>query len=130
MFGVQSEFAVKQCKSARADLQLSVGRFHRWMCDAKLGRFIHEYAAVYLCAGIENLIEEILLQCMPPEPNSTLTAIGLEHSIANNGDLWGLLQPYVFIYITLFDFVVAAAFSILCPFLALFSPLSLIFHCH
>lgn len=101
MFGVQSEFAAKQCKSARADLQLSVGRFHRWMCDAKLGRFMHEYAAVYLCSGIENLIEEILLQCMPSEAIATLTAIGLEQSIANNGDLWGLLQPYVHLF-TLF----------------------------
>lgn len=103
MFGVQGDFAVKQCKSSRADLQLSVGRFHRWMCDAKLGRFIHEYSAVYLCAGLENLLEEIFMQCMPSDPNITLTTIGLEHSIANNGDLWGLLQPLVFILFETFS---------------------------
>lgn len=33
---------VKQSKSSRAALQLSVGRFYRWMCDVRLARFIHE----------------------------------------------------------------------------------------
>lgn len=49
---------------------------------------------MYLCAGLENLLEEILLQCLPTDPEVTLTATLLEHAIANNGDLWGLLQPY------------------------------------
>lgn len=52
------------------------------------------YAAVYLCAGLENLLEEILLHCLPSDSDVTLTATLLEHAIANNGDLWGLLQPY------------------------------------
>lgn len=52
------------------------------------------YAAVYLCAGMENLLEEILLQCLPSEADASLTATILEHAIANNGDMWGLLQPY------------------------------------
>lgn len=64
MFAVPGDGALRQSKSARAGLQLPVGRFHRWMADAKLGRFVHEYAAVYLCAGVENLLEEILLQCL------------------------------------------------------------------
>ncbi|XP_063697314.1 ankyrin repeat and BTB/POZ domain-containing protein 2 [Culicoides brevitarsis] len=94
MFQVPGDGAIKQSKSARAGLQLPVGRFHRWMVDARLGRFVHEYAAVYLCAGMENLLEEILLQCLPQDANSPLTATGLEHAIAGSGDLWGLLQPY------------------------------------
>lgn len=49
---------------------------------------------MYLCAGLENLLEEILLQCLPSDSDVTLTATLLEHAIANNGDLWGLLQPY------------------------------------
>jgi ankyrin repeat/BTB/POZ domain-containing protein 2 len=85
----------KQTKSSRAGLQLSVGRFHRWMIDARLGKFVHEYSAVYLSAGFENLLEEILLQCMPSDATSTLTAMSLEHAIANSGDLFGLLQPFV-----------------------------------
>ncbi|XP_038110424.1 uncharacterized protein LOC6032411 isoform X1 [Culex quinquefasciatus] len=94
MFAVPGDSALKQSKSARAGLQLPVGRFHRWMADARLGRFVHEYAAVYLCAGLENLLEEIFLQCLPTDPTATLTSSGLEHAIAGSGDLWGLLQPY------------------------------------
>jgi len=52
------------------------------------------YAAVYLTAGLENLLEEIMMQCMPPDQDTLLTASVLENAIANNGDLWGLLQPY------------------------------------
>ena len=95
MFAISGECALKQTKSARAGLQLPVGRFHRWMVDARLGKLVHEYAAVYLCAGFENLLEEVLVQCIPTELTSTLTAMGLEHAIANSGDLWGLLQPFV-----------------------------------
>lgn len=95
MFAISGDGALKQTKSARAGLQLPVGRFHRWMVDARLGKLVHEYAAVYLCAGFENLLEEILLQSMPSECTVSLTAMGLEHAIANSGDLWGLLQPFV-----------------------------------
>ncbi|XP_076274350.1 ankyrin repeat and BTB/POZ domain-containing protein 2 isoform X2 [Rhynchophorus ferrugineus] len=94
MLAVSGDCTLKQSKSSRAGLQLQVGRFHRWMADVNLARFIHEYAAVYLCAGIENLLEEILLQCLPSDSDVNLTATLLEHAIANNGDLWGLLQPY------------------------------------
>lgn len=94
MFAVSGDLHLKQSKSCRAGLQLSVGRFQRWMSDVRLGKFIHEYAAVYLTAGLENLLEEILLQCLPNETDTILTATMFEHAIANNGDLWGLLQPY------------------------------------
>ncbi|KAK2725488.1 ankyrin repeat and BTB/POZ domain-containing protein 2-like isoform X2 [Artemia franciscana] len=94
MYTVSGPEALKQTKTARAGLQLGVGRFHRWMADVRLGRFIHEYAAVYMTAGIENLLEEIVLQCLPQEQEALLTASVLEHAIATNGDLWGLLQPY------------------------------------
>lgn len=95
MFYLSGDGTLKQTKSARAGLQLPVGRFHRWMVDARLGKLVHEYAAVYLCAGFENLLEEILLQCVPTDTTATLTAMGLEHAIANSGDFWGLLQPFV-----------------------------------
>lgn len=94
MFSVPGDSALRQSKSSRAGLQLPIGRFHRWMADARLGRFVHDYAAVYLTAGLENLLEEILLQCLPTDIALPLTATGLEHSIASSGDLWGLLQPY------------------------------------
>lgn len=111
---------MRQSKSNRAGLQLSVGRFHRWMADVRIAKFIHEYAslliwkflcsfflqlpddnvtvfryaAVYFTAGMENLLEELVMQCMPNDSETMLTSTILEHAIANNGDLWGLLQPY------------------------------------
>lgn len=94
MFAVPGDSSLRQSKSARAGLQLPVGRFHRWMADARLGRFVHEYAAVYMTAGLENLLEEIILQCLSADTTQPLTATGLEHAIAASGDLWGLLQPY------------------------------------
>lgn len=93
MFAVSGD-QLKQSKASRSGLQLPVGRFLRWMSDVRLGRMIHEYAAIYLTAGIENLLEEILLQCIPTDSHTTLTATMLEHAIANSGDLWCLLQPY------------------------------------
>ncbi|XP_036326380.1 ankyrin repeat and BTB/POZ domain-containing protein 2-like isoform X1 [Rhagoletis pomonella] len=94
MFAVTGDSALKQSKSARAGLQLPVGRFHRWMADARLGKFIHEYGAVYLCAGMENLLEELLLQSFPVDNSNQLTTTVLDQSIAHSGDLWGLLQPF------------------------------------
>nr|CAD7404066.1 unnamed protein product [Timema cristinae] len=94
MFAVSGDMQLKQSKSCRAGLQLSVGKFQRWMADVRLGKFIHEYAAVYLAAGVENLLEEIILQCLSNEADTVLTATMFEHAIANSGDLWGLLQPY------------------------------------
>ncbi|CAH1160285.1 unnamed protein product [Phaedon cochleariae] len=94
MLAMSGDSGLKQSKSSRAGIQLHIGRFHRWMIDVNLAKFVHEYAAVYLCAGFENLLEEILLQCLPNDSEVKLTASSLEHAIANNGDLWGLLQPY------------------------------------
>lgn len=94
MFAAPGDSSLRQSKSSRAGIQLPVGRFHRWMADARLGRFVHEYSAVYLTAGLENLLEEVVIQCLPVDKQMLLTASGLEHTIAASGDLWGLLQPY------------------------------------
>lgn len=96
MFAAPGDSALKQSKSSRAGLHFPVGKFHRWMADSRLGRFIHEYAAVYLCAGIENMLEEILLQCFSTitDNTTTLTTTLLEHSIGSSADLWGLLQSF------------------------------------
>lgn len=56
--------------------------------------FCCRYAAVYLCAGLENLIEESLLLCLPPQGAPPLTPVGLEQAVASRSELWGLLQPY------------------------------------
>ena len=106
----------RQSKSARAGLHLHVGRFQRWMVEVRLGRFVHEFAAIHFTAGIENLIEEIFAQAiafistsdtMENQFNNNLnvqnagnysqrilTSALLEQAIAFNADLWGLLQPF------------------------------------
>lgn len=42
MLAMAGDCALKQSKSARAGLQFHIGRFHRWMVDIKIARFIHE----------------------------------------------------------------------------------------
>lgn len=117
MFAVTTKDALhRESKSARAGLHLHVGRFQRWMVEVRLGRFIQEFAAIYLTAIIETLIEVVLCQALNFVANNygenvgaagaavqqamnnngqpVLMAASLEQSIASNGDLWGLLQPY------------------------------------
>lgn len=47
MFAVSGD-QLKQSKSQRAGLHLSVGRFHRWMVDVRLGKFVHEYVFIQI----------------------------------------------------------------------------------
>jgi len=46
MFAVSGDIT-RQSKSSRAGLQFSVGRFHRWMVDVRIAKFIHEYGSYY-----------------------------------------------------------------------------------
>ena len=42
----------------------TIPRYQQWMFTVKVGKFIQEYAAVYLTAGLENIPEEVLTQCL------------------------------------------------------------------
>ena len=97
----------KQSKSERAGLAMRVGRMHQWMCLVKTGKFVHPAAAVYLTAGVESALEELVAQCANAasaknnnnQANSNggggvITVLLLEQVIASRGDLWGLFQPY------------------------------------
>ncbi len=57
----------KSSKSTRCGLRFSVGKFHRWMIDAGIALRIHEFAAIYLTACMENLLEEIVLMALSKE---------------------------------------------------------------
>ena len=57
----------KQSKSERAALHFSVGKFHRWMVDVCIAAYVHEFAAIFLTACIENLLEEIVLTSLGNE---------------------------------------------------------------
>ncbi|RWS28717.1 ankyrin repeat and BTB/POZ domain-containing protein 2-like protein [Leptotrombidium deliense] len=83
----------KQSKSNQAGLQLSVGKFHRWMSDVNIGTFVHDFAAIYLTAAIENLLEEIVLLCLSLNSETIVSIQVLDSCIANSPDLWGILQP-------------------------------------
>ena len=52
------------CFANFSRLFLDVGKVQQWMCTVKVGKFIQEYAAVYLTAGLENILEEVLTQCL------------------------------------------------------------------
>jgi len=91
MYNISSD-QTKQTKSSRAGLFLDIGKVHQWMCTVKIGKFIQEYAAVYMTAGLENILEEVLSFNLIN--SSEVTTSVLEHSIASNPELWGIFQPY------------------------------------
>lgn len=67
LYGMKSSVFTKDSKSQHCGLKFSVGRFHRWMLDAKLAPRVTESAAIFLTACIENLLEEIVLKALKKE---------------------------------------------------------------
>ncbi|GBP07460.1 hypothetical protein EVAR_4819_1 [Eumeta japonica] len=95
MYATSGGAARRLGSAARARTTLVPGRFQRWMLDVRVAPFIHEYAAIYLCAGMETLLEEVVsVAGAGAGPSATLTPALLEHAVATCADLWGLLQPY------------------------------------
>ena len=60
----------KKSKSSRCGLHFSVGKFHRWMLDSAAALRIQEFAAIYLTACMEALLEEYILMSVGEEPLS------------------------------------------------------------
>lgn len=95
LFQMSSE-RVTLSKRVRAGLTFSVGQFYRWLVDTHVSLRIHEHAAVYLTACMETLLEEIFVHaCSAYHKNDgELTMSIIEYGISNEGDIWGLLQPF------------------------------------
>uniref|UniRef100_A0A8C5ZSQ8 Ankyrin repeat- and BTB/POZ domain-containing protein 3 n=2 Tax=Marmota marmota marmota TaxID=9994 RepID=A0A8C5ZSQ8_MARMA len=110
-------------KSARCGLTFSVGRVYRWMVDSRVALRIHEHAAIYLTACMESLFRDIYTRVvasgLPRSCSGAATAVPpaaaaanhhlhhhtlheapkftvetLEHTVNNDSEIWGLLQPY------------------------------------
>ncbi|XP_049864834.1 ankyrin repeat and BTB/POZ domain-containing protein 2 isoform X2 [Pectinophora gossypiella] len=94
MYATSGSAARRLGSAARARTSLAPGRFQRWMLDVRVASFVHEYAAIYLCAGMETLLEEIALIASSSSTNAPITPATIDLAVANCADLWGLLQPY------------------------------------
>ncbi|XP_028031789.1 ankyrin repeat and BTB/POZ domain-containing protein 2 [Bombyx mandarina] len=99
MYATSGGAARRLGSATRARTSLAPGRFHRWMLDVRVAPFVHEYAAIYLCAGMETLLEEIALIAAASSGGSnvgvpSITPAAVDLAVANCADLWGLLQPY------------------------------------
>ncbi|XP_026491591.2 ankyrin repeat and BTB/POZ domain-containing protein 2 isoform X1 [Vanessa tameamea] len=94
MYATSGSAARRLGSAARARTCLAPGRFQRWMLDVRVASFVHEYAAIYLCAGVETLLEEIALIAGSSAAALPITPATIDHAVATCADLWGLLQPY------------------------------------
>ncbi|XP_077452825.1 ankyrin repeat- and BTB/POZ domain-containing protein 3-B isoform X2 [Stigmatopora argus] len=93
-------------KSVRCGLLFNVGRFFRWMVDARIAVRIHEQAAIYLAACMESLFRQIYARAIRAivldrdrdrdrdgAPHK-LSAESLEQAVAADAELWGSLQTW------------------------------------
>ena len=64
----------KMSKSSRCGLRFSVGKFQRFMIDSYVAVRIQEYAAIYMTACMENLLEEIVLQVLAKQQIGKFTS--------------------------------------------------------
>ncbi|CAK1544775.1 unnamed protein product [Leptosia nina] len=94
MYATSGSAARRLGSAARARTSFAPGRFLRWMLDVRVASFVHEYAAIYLCAGMETLLEEIALIAGSGAVTTPIAPATIDHAVANCSDLWGLLQPY------------------------------------
>ncbi|XP_041072428.1 ankyrin repeat and BTB/POZ domain-containing protein BTBD11-B isoform X2 [Carcharodon carcharias] len=85
-----------QGKSARCGLTLPVGSFFRWMVESGVAPRIHPHAAIYLAAGVESLLKELLLRILQ-NGNGTpkITVETIEQTVSNDSEFWGITQPYL-----------------------------------
>uniref|UniRef100_A0A4W3I3L9 Ankyrin repeat and BTB/POZ domain-containing protein BTBD11-like n=1 Tax=Callorhinchus milii TaxID=7868 RepID=A0A4W3I3L9_CALMI len=98
LYNMSSGDQFNSSKSSQCGIVFSVGRFFRWMVDSKVSTRIHQHAAIYLAACMENLLEEVylrLLENLSLQGKSMTEAIEkkLEQTISNDAELWGLFRP-------------------------------------
>ncbi|KAJ0056766.1 hypothetical protein NL108_016465, partial [Boleophthalmus pectinirostris] len=95
---MSSDTARTRSKSSSCGLVLSVGRFFRWMVDTRVSVRVREYAAVYLTACTEGLVEEIVVRALHAarenhEPGA-VTSARLDSTVDLDPELWAPLQVH------------------------------------
>ena len=88
---------LRRGKTARAGLAFPVGRFFRWLAEARISSHIEDPAALYLAASMEALTSELFYRACAPyfeKSDGELTQAVLDFGIANEAELWGMMQPY------------------------------------
>ncbi|KAJ3593919.1 hypothetical protein NHX12_006252 [Muraenolepis orangiensis] len=91
-------------KSERCGLELSVGRFSRWMVETGVSVRVHEYAAIFLTACVESLAEEVGARALTVARRVSgaenahgavsCSAEVLDGAVNSDAELWGVLQIY------------------------------------
>ncbi|XP_069561382.1 ankyrin repeat and BTB/POZ domain-containing protein 3-B isoform X2 [Brachyistius frenatus] len=87
-------------KSVRCGLIFNVGKFFRWMVDSRVAVRIHEHAAIYLAACMENLFREVyarvLRSALLERDNGIpkFTVENLEQAVNSDAEIWGSLQSW------------------------------------
>ncbi|XP_054761237.2 ankyrin repeat and BTB/POZ domain-containing protein 2-like [Lytechinus pictus] len=88
---------MRRGKTARAGLTFPIGRFFRWLAEARISSRVEDHAALYLAASMEALASELFFRACAPyfeKTDGELTQAVLDYGIANEAELWGMLQPY------------------------------------
>ncbi|XP_064635835.1 ankyrin repeat and BTB/POZ domain-containing protein 2-like [Lineus longissimus] len=94
LFGLSGN-SVKESWSKRCGLSLNVGKFHRWMIEAQVALYVEHYASIWLCACVENLLEELVLMTLGHDLAESIPGIeAVDFGITLYPELWGLFQPY------------------------------------
>lgn len=91
----QEEQRFSRGKSERCGLVFSVGRFFCWMVDSRVAVRIHEHAAIYLAACMENLLRQVLQRAQRRDGESSwVTVESLEQALSGDPEIWGCLLPW------------------------------------
>ena len=89
-----SQDQTKAAKCLHSGLHMDVGLVHGFMIlELKAGKIVHDLAAVYMTAIMQNIVEELVLVCMKSLPaNQQLTEDFLQRRLLEDAEYFGIFQ--------------------------------------
>lgn len=86
-------------KSARCDVSLPIGLFHRWMLEQDTAPVVTDCASLHVCSAIEHLADVTFNRTLRDslEDGVKATREALEQRISSDPELWALLQPHAYL---------------------------------